>query len=256
MSQLDLSGASAGNAVVDEIDHDDLCPICRHVLHRPVVTQCNHTLCESCMAEWAEVSVTSQMTIPLDEEPQDFSALNLQAKCPMCRTLTSARRSEEAEERVRERYPEEYNKRDEEYLADEETKDVSVQTLTVYIGNTAKEVRDIGDGRKMYDWEFFVKVSDQSVINEVEVLLHETFKQPRTVKRRAPYSIRREGWGTFTVRANVVLKAGYSWISSDAVDSRYAKRVSLPLEWTLSFEDGGSQARCRLKIKNERRRLR
>ncbi|KAF3917942.1 hypothetical protein ABW20_dc0109946 [Dactylellina cionopaga] len=240
-----------------EIEHDDLCPICRYLLHRPVLTQCNHTLCESCMAEWADVSVTSQMTIvPLEEEPEDFNAINMSAKCPMCRTLTSAVRSEEVENRVKEKYPDLYAQREEEFAAEGSERDVSVESITVYIGNTAKMVREIGDGRSMYDWEFFVKVSDTSIVNEVEMLLHETFKQPRIVKRNAPYSVRREGWGTFTLRANVILKSGYSWISSDAVDSRYNKRASLPLEWTLNFEGGGCQARCRLKVKNERRRPR
>ncbi|KAF3909379.1 hypothetical protein AA313_de0200885 [Arthrobotrys entomopaga] len=249
--------ASSADTTEADIPHDDLCPICRHLLHRPVITQCSHTLCEPCMAEWADVSVTSQMTpIPLTSpEPSDFNILNIEAKCPMCRTLTSAQRSEEVEERVKLRYPEIYAQREEDYTRDESLKDVSIISLVVYVGNTAKAVEGSGDGT-FYDWEFFVRVSDSSVVNEVEILLHETFKQPRVVKRRAPYSVRREGWGTFTIRANVVLKTGYSWISSDALDTAYAKRVSLPLEWTLDFEDGGSQARCKLKLKNERRRLR
>ncbi|RVD86469.1 uncharacterized protein DFL_004743 [Arthrobotrys flagrans] len=239
---------------VDIEDDDDLCPICRQLLHRPVITECSHTLCELCMTEWADVSVTSQMTVvPLNERPEDFVAAGIQAKCPMCRTMTSAKRSLEMEDRLKTKYPEMYEKREEESVAEEEAKEVRIETLTVYIGNTVVPPED---ERALFDWEFFVKISDTSVVNEVEILLHETFKKPRLVKWKAPYSVRRLGWGTFIVRANVILKHGYSWISSDAEDTKYAKRASLPLEWELCFDGGGSQARCQLKIKNERRLVR
>lgn len=76
------------------------------------------------------------------------------------------------------------------------------------------------------------------------------------MRYKPPYSVRRLGWGTFIVRANVVLKYGYFWISSDAEDTKYAKRASLPLEWELCFDEGGSQARCQLKIKKEGRLVR
>ncbi len=73
----------------EDVDEDDLCPICRLLLFNPVTTQCNHTLCGSCMAQWADVSVAMpNMTIvSIDEEPQNFdAATGLEANCPMCRT--------------------------------------------------------------------------------------------------------------------------------------------------------------------------
>ncbi|KAF3278226.1 hypothetical protein TWF173_005747 [Orbilia oligospora] len=249
--------AAAADPETEIENDDDLCPICRQLLHRPVVTECSHTLCELCMTEWADVSVTSQMTIvPLAERPEDFVAANLQAKCPMCRTMTSAKRSLEVEERVKSRYPDVYRKRDEEAIAEEEAKEISIETLTVYIGNTVVPPENLEDERALFNWEFFVNISDTSVVNEVEILLHETFKKPRLMRYKPPYSVRRLGWGTFIVRANVVLKYGYSWISSDAEDTKYAKRASLPLEWELCFDEGGSQARCQLKIKKEGRLVR
>ncbi|KAK6512208.1 hypothetical protein TWF481_001099 [Arthrobotrys musiformis] len=254
-SNEDVNIDPAGEEVEVE-DDDDLCPICRQLLHRPVVTECSHTLCELCMTEWADVSVTSQMTVvPLAERPEDFVAANIQAKCPMCRTMTSAKRSSEVEERVRRKYPGVYERREEEAVRDEAMKEVSVETLTVYIGNTV--IPPGGeDERGLFDWEFFVKISDTSVVNEVEILLHETFKKPRLVRWKPPYAVRRLGWGTFIIRANVILKYGYSWISSDAEDTKYATKASLPLEWELCFDDGGSQARCQLKIKKESRLVR
>lgn len=126
------------------------------------------------MAEWADVSVTSQMTIvPLEEEPQEFNALNLEAKCPMCRTQTTAQPSSTKEEELKTRYPEAYSEREEDERRESQQNGNPVETITLYIGNTAKAVPggEIGDGRSMYDWEFFVKPSNTLIVNEVEMVL-------------------------------------------------------------------------------------
>jgi hypothetical protein len=61
------------------------------------------------------------------------------------------------------------------------------------------------------------------------------------------------GWGYFTIYANVILKAGYSWLSSDAEDTRDgAPKGKLPLEWQLDFAGRGSQGRLRLKVRKEK----
>jgi hypothetical protein len=68
-----------------------------------------------------------------------------------------------------------------------------------------------------------------------------------------PYEVRRLGWGTFTIYANLVLKAGYSWVSSEAEDtSDGGVNGKLPLEWPLDFNGCGSQGRLRLKVKREK----
>ena len=68
-----------------------------------------------------------------------------------------------------------------------------------------------------------------------------------------PYSLRRVGWGVFTIFANIVLKAGYSWVSPEAEDTADgAPKGKLPLEWTLDFQGRGSQGRLRLKVKHEK----
>ena len=58
------------------------------------------------------------------------------------------------------------------------------------------------------------------------------------------------------VVAYMILKAGYSWISDDAVDSPDgAAKGMLSLDWVLDFvgSDGkGSMGRCVLKVKNDR----
>jgi hypothetical protein len=68
-----------------------------------------------------------------------------------------------------------------------------------------------------------------------------------------PYEVRRLGWGYFTIFAHVILKVGYSWVSSDAEDAPDGgEKGMLPLEWTLNFDGPGSQGRCRLKVRKEK----
>ena len=85
---------------------------------------------------------------------------------------------------------------------------------------------------------------------------HPTFRPNRVIRSRAPYEIKRIGWGTFTLTAYCILKAGYQWVSSDAEDSPDgASKGMLPVEWTLDFTGfggKGSMGRCRLKVKNDR----
>jgi hypothetical protein len=58
------------------------------------------------------------------------------------------------------------------------------------------------------------------------------------------------------VVAAVILRAGNSWVSSDAEDSPDgAPNGTLQLQWTLDFDSfagRGSMGRCRLKVKNDR----
>jgi hypothetical protein len=68
-----------------------------------------------------------------------------------------------------------------------------------------------------------------------------------------PYEIRRLGWGYFAIAANIILKAGYSWVSSEAEDAPDGgPKGKLPLEWTLDFNGRGSQGRLRLKVRKEK----
>jgi hypothetical protein len=63
--------------------------------------------------------------------------------------------------------------------------------------------------------------------------------------RRPPYEVRRLGWGTFTLEAEVVLKEPYSWV----LDNTGTRQAGLELTWTLSFEGDGRQGRVRAKVK-------
>lgn len=255
----DVISASPQAVEMDESVHeDDLCPICQLLLCHPVITRCNHVLCKSCMATWADVSLSRPMTIvSVDEEATEFDAVSgLEARCPMCRTHTAATLDEPRENQLRAKYPTTYARRENEEVEDAQGSE-SIQTITVYIGNRHKRIDPREDSpHNKHEWTFFIKSSRTDIIEEVQVFLHPTFRPSHIIRQRAPYEIKRLGWGVFNIIAAVILKAGYSWVSEDAEDSPDgAPKGMLRLEWMLDFEsfDGtGAMGRCRFKVKNDR----
>jgi hypothetical protein len=211
------------------------------------------------MATWADVSISMpNMTIvSVDEEPEEFdAATGLQAKCPMCRTLTTAADDIVRRQTLRSSYPVTYAERQEEENQDTESGE-SIQTITVYIGNRHEFVTPATeDSHNEHRWDFFVRPSRTDIIEEVHIHLHPTFQPNHIVRTRPPYMIRRLGWGVFVITADVILKAGYSWASSDAQNSPDgAPKGMLRLEWMLdfsSFNSTGAMGRCRLKVKSDR----
>lgn len=229
----------------DAVTPDDQCPMCHLLLYNPVTTTCNHTFCSRCMSHWADVSVTSQMAIvPLSDIPVDLTPSNVEAKCPMCRTLTSAHPATDLASGLQDKYSAAYAQRraddgDEEELA-------TVETITVYIGNKHSLVPAAPGSGNCHDWTFFVRPSRTDIIQAVRMNLHPTFRPPSVTRQDPPYEIRRLGWGYFAINALVVLKKGWAWLSNDAYGE---EKRALPLDWTLDFEGEGSMGRCRLKVK-------
>ncbi len=189
------------------------------------------------------------------DEPMLFPPDEVEARCPMCRTSTVALIDADQVAALEAKYPVSYAARAQEapFGADDED-GASIETVTVYIGNEHRlQRRESEDERNIHEWRFFVRASRSDIIEEVQVFLHPTFRQSSLVLQYPPYSIRRVGWGTFTIFANVVLKVGYSWVSPEAEDtSDGAVKGKLPLEWMLDFRGRGSQGRLRLKVKKEK----
>lgn len=159
------------------IDDDDLCPICHLLLFRPVRTTCAHTLCQSCMAHWADVSAASahMAIVPLtDAEPApDAHPGFVEARCPMCRTVTSAARDGARERALRRRYPGVWveRQREEDDGGEGVGGDGKVETVTVFLGNTHKLLQDEDGDGNCHEWSFFVRISDTEVVEEVQILL-------------------------------------------------------------------------------------
>lgn len=247
------------NSMSEAVAEDDVCPVCQLLLCHPVTTLCNHTLCESCMATWANVSIANQMQIvDVDEEPIPFDPVSgLEARCPMCRTQTTASINRRLAQDLKARYPETYAERESEEKESSANGDSGeVQTLTLYIGNRHRLIEPYTGSANKHEWTFFVRPSRSDIIEEVHINLHPTFRPPTIICTRQPYEVRRLGWGYFTIIASVMLKAGYSWMSEDAEDSPDgAEKGMLALEWLLDFSrfgGKGSMGRLKLKVKNQR----
>ena len=243
----------------EEINPDDVCPICNLLVYRPVTTSCNHNFCQSCMAHWADVSFSAQMThVDLDERRivETISANDIETKCPMCRTQTVANVSQQLERYLKERYPKLYATRaeEEEALSKDITPDDSVEILTIYIGNEHRLIRTNESlSNNKHDWKFFVRPSRIDIIEEVQIFLHPTFRNPRIIVQYSPYEIRRLGWGYFTIVAHIILKAGYSWVSGEAEDAPDGgEKGMLPLQWTLDFNGRGAQGRYKVKVRRQK----
>ena len=132
--------------------------------------------------------------------------------------------------------------------------------MTVFIGNLhdltnpTEEVKAKTSSRHL--WTFFVKSNRTDIIEEVHIHLHPTFRPNHIICTSPPYSVEGLGWGYFTIDVDVVLKAGFSWVSSDAKDSpNGTPKGSLTLAWTLdfrSFGGMGAMGKHKLKVKYER----
>ena len=166
--------ATTSNSSKEEnIDHDDLCPICHLLLYKPVRTRCNHTLCEPCMAQWADVSITSQMTrVGLDDEATVFLPHEIETRCPMCRTLTNSVLDPTRERLLQMQYPSSYQVREGQSRAAEEDEFGStIETLTVYIGNEHSEIRADEGSNNKHQWKFFIRPSRSDLLEEVQIFL-------------------------------------------------------------------------------------
>ncbi|TID22861.1 Nicotinate phosphoribosyltransferase [Venturia nashicola] len=112
-----------------EIEEDDLCPICQNLLYKPVITRCKHTLCESCMAHWADVSITSQMTIVgLEDEAAILLPNEIETRCPMCRSSTAASIDGSRASKLSSQYPRTYQVREAEERNVENNEAVETET--------------------------------------------------------------------------------------------------------------------------------
>ena len=177
------SRPSSRMAETETIEHDDLCAICHCLMLRPVTTTCNHTLCAECMKVWSDISITDQRQIVgLEDVPTTCLPSEMESRCPMCRTLTTASPDRTREAALRRKYKHSYAARELEaqIVSDEHNAD-TIETLTLYIGNTHHLVKaDQSGSKNTHNWKFFVRPSRTDLIEEVQVFL----VSPKCLHRR------------------------------------------------------------------------
>ncbi|USP75636.1 hypothetical protein yc1106_02910 [Curvularia clavata] len=243
---------AAPTTTPENVAHDDLCPICQLLLFTPVRTQCNHLLCASCMAQWADASSTNQIEhSSLDVHLTDFDpnydpSYDLEANCPMCRTHTNASPDKALARQLESKYPVTYAERRVEEEVDRGSRvgQDGVEGVMILIGNKHRLIRNPGSSNA-HLWTFFVRMSRPELIKEVHIYLHPTFRPSHRILRAPPYEFEATGWGYFTIQAKIVLKTPYSWI----IDNAGTRKQGLELSWTLDFEGRGRQGRVRAKVK-------
>ena len=153
------------------------CPqICQLLLFTPVRTQCNHLLCASCMAQWADASSTNEIEASsFDVELTDFDpnydpSYDLAANCPMCRAKTTAAPDILLATELEHKYPVTYAERrvEEEVEKGSRIGQDGVEGVMILIGNKHKLVRNPNDDNQ-HDWTFFVRTSRPELVEEVRI---------------------------------------------------------------------------------------
>jgi hypothetical protein len=152
--------------------------ICQLLLFTPVRTNCNHVLCASCMAQWADVSSTnhiehSSLDVNLAEfDPNYDPTYDLEANCPMCRTHTAASPDQILASQLEQKYPTTYAERrvEEEIDRGSRVGQDGVEGVMILIGNKHRLVRGAKDANQ-HDWTFFVRTSRPELVEEVRINL-------------------------------------------------------------------------------------
>ncbi|KAK8103047.1 hypothetical protein PG984_016193 [Apiospora sp. TS-2023a] len=250
-------------SAIEEVHKDDICPVCQLLLHGPVTTTCNHTLCRFCMATWAFASQNEApiVHVDVDTDPAVFDVVAaMQARCPMCRTFTTALPSLEKRDELKAKYPRTYMAREAEVLSEAQGDGAgNEETITLYIGNEHQDLPVPTTGEPVenrHGWTVFVRPSRTDIIEEVHFYLQPTFRDTHIVRPEPPYQITRRGRRPFVVLISVILRPDFLWLSGDVADAPDgAFRGALGLEWELDFDrfgGRGSMNRIALKVKNDR----
>lgn len=233
------------------------CVICQGFLARPITSACGHTFCQSCIS-WAGLSLTScQMT---------SSALTLQtmfgkSRCPICLQTAKFAINWNLQQELWQRCPISYRRAAWGFDTPDKEKFPAYDFLILAIGNTHKitpvspeNQLDPAGVSNRHDWTFFVRPSGLDCVAEVKVFLHPTFRQSEITITGEPYEIRRFGWGTFVIRAEVTLKPSFRYLHEKAVLTK-GTQSTLEFEWELSFDGDGGQGSLKVLVERSKRQL-
>lgn len=219
---------------------DDSCPICHQLLENPASTDCGHTACLVCLLTWIAASKSEPQSLSTSFQiSAQLQIDGLWFTCPLCRTETTASLDDARRTQLQERGKQGHINH---------TADV-LQHMTIQLGNTHKNVppsiSPLSGMIRTHRWAFFLAASQPDIIESVDLLLHESFRNHRFVTlRKPPFTKASLGWGYFRFTFFITLRDGWEWVSPDAVNTLSKNRGPkdrLPVDWSLSFDGGGSQ---------------
>lgn len=110
--------------------------------------------------------------VGLDDRAVLLLPSEIETKCPMCRTLTTAKFDPTRESNLQLRYSVTYEERRVEHqTAVNDDSATRVETLTVYIGNEHSMIRTEDEDKNKHQWNFFVRPSRSDLLEEVQIFL-------------------------------------------------------------------------------------
>lgn len=234
-----------------DCDYNDICPICRQLLHHPAsAIVCGHAACHVCLLTWIATSKTEPQ--PLNTSFRIACELNVDCMslaCPICRTETTFSIDATRSSQLELTYPVMYQER--------AMQNTETESMTIQLGNTHKKVppsiSPFSGMMRHHCWTFFLNSSHADLIDSVDLILHDSFRNHRFITlRKPPFTKSSLGWGYFRIAAFITLHDGWEWESSDAVNSQSkskGRKDRLPVEWTLDFSGCGSQSLATIAIR-------
>jgi hypothetical protein len=253
-SDVDMSGTSTSfdttgfNNVNSVVHEDELCPKCKNIPLEPITSTCGHSFCATCMADSENKALVLVFEpLELDGHARGEAMIENFGRphpCPVCGVLARFYHDIAREKQLQQAWPLASADRAEHGSISNDVAGI----ITITMGNWHELVAE-----HKHHWSFFVKPNRTDVISEVHFHLHESFEHPHKIMKKPPYMIHCKGWGFFTIEIDVILKAGFAWVSENARPGLDGAQDSLlRLEWTIdfvSYKGRGSQGKCRVKVR-------
>lgn len=237
------------------------CPVCYEAYVDPISAPCGHTFCR------IDIEHLFRIRRP-DDISRSFlcsrhaNSVERVRPCPMCRqpfTLSSISPNEHLEKQVKSQYPDLYEERKKDVeAAYERLSQFETHNLWLVVGNSHNDLGNTryetsrGRSAQMqhrHEWEFYVRLVDNNnnnnnnnqddsqsgteveidrFIESVTVQLHPTFSPSTVTMTEAPFQVRRVGWGTFGISAEIKFKPQWH-------------RSPLSVFWMLQFDQDDSR---------------
>ena len=240
------------------------CPVCYEPFVDPINAPCGHTFCRIDIEQLFRIRRPEDVSRSF--LCSRHSSGERVRPCPMCRqpfTIASIVPNEELETQVKTKHPRLYEERRKEVdAAYERLAQYETHNLWLVVGNSHTDLGNTryetarGRSSRMqhrHEWEFYVRLvgsnSSRTVAREEEeeeeeeerdvvevdrfiesvtIQLHPTFSPSTVTLTESPFQVRRVGWGTFGISAEIKFKPQWH-------------RSPLSVFWMLQFDQDDSR---------------
>mmetsp|Transcript_277 Transcript_277/g.509 ORF Transcript_277/g.509 Transcript_277/m.509 type:complete len:256 (-) Transcript_277:233-1000(-) len=203
------------------------CPLCLDLMVRPVsLTACGHAFCKYCLEQFSNMREHDDRQLLGNSSTPNL----VEVRCPLCRTKNTLKENNKSlpvnkdmEEQILTLLPKLYKERLKE--VELEVKENANKSrypnyvIKLAVGNQyelMKTPRTSSRGLKENKnrWNCFVRAIDPHThediskkhLNKVFFGLHPTFRPHKIWREKAPFEVKRIGWGTFDIDIKVYFK--------------------------------------------------